>query len=213
MSDPGGNNRAAEAPSVMGIIDRLLAFMTSPWKAGAVAVLLIVCGVMYILYIERARIADAVLHKAGERVLIDDHAFLNDAPRLLRDTRSDMVLLVEMDLADNLMTDRVGMDTDGNRWVPSTYPQQALVPASSMPMLVKFLSNEVVCTDTASAVNEDARALAAKGFQRTCLVAVPPILGVLAGGLVVAWKTAPLPAAENRAGYVMKAAAMKFATW
>jgi hypothetical protein len=46
-----------------------------------------------------------------------------------------------------------------------------------------------------------------------CLVAVPPILGVGVGGLVVAWKQTPLPAAELRAGYVMKAAAMKFATW
>jgi hypothetical protein len=178
-----------------------------------VVVLLVVCAVLYFAYLERARIADAVLSGASVHATIDDAAFVRDAPTLLRDTRSDMVMLVELQLSDNLMTDRVGIDTDGNRWVPSTGPQQALAPNSAMPLLVRFLSNDVVCSDTGSAVNEDARALAAKGFARMCLVAVPPILGVGVGGLVVAWKQTPLPAAELRAGYVMKAAAMKFATW
>jgi hypothetical protein len=203
---------ATEAPSVMGIIDRLLAFMTSPWKAGAVVVLVIVCGVMYILYIERARIADAVL-TGSVKAKINEEDFIDDAPRLLRDTRADLVLLVEMQLSDNLMTDRVGIDPDGNRWVPSTYPQQALLPSSSMPLLVMFLANQVICTNTAELVNEDALALSARGYVRSCLVAVPPILGVEVGGLVAAWKTPLTPAAEQRAGYALKAAAMKFATW
>jgi hypothetical protein len=199
--------------SVMGIIDRLLAFMTSPWKAMAIVVLVIVCGVLYILYTERARIADAVLHRASVTATLNEQAFIRDASTLLRDTRSDLVMLIELHLSDNLMIDRIGIDPDGNRWVPSTYPQQALLPESSMDLLVRFLDNEAVCSDTSRAVNEDARALAAKGYVRDCLIAVPPILGVGVGGLVVAWKQPLLPAAELRASLAMKAAAMKFATW
>jgi len=205
--------QATTASTAMGVLDRVLAFMTSPWKAMAVVILVIVCGLLYIAYDQRARIADAVLTRAGELARIDDAAFIADAPRLLRDTRSDLVMLVELNVSDNLMTDRVGIDLDGNRWVPSTGPQQALVPESSMPLLVKFLANEVACVDAAHAVNEDTRAMAAKGYQRVCLVAVPPILGVQVGGLIVAWKQPPLPAAELRAGYVMKSAAMKYAAW
>jgi len=209
MSD----NKPQAGQSVLGVLDRVLAFMTSPWKAIAVVVLVIVCGLLYIAYDQRAVIAVAVLVRAGEVARLDDKAFIADAPRLLRDTRSDLVMLVALNVSDNVLTDVVGIDEDGNRWVPSTGPQQALVPESSMPWLVKFLSNEVVCVNTTAAVNEDSRALAAKGYQRSCWLAVPPILGVQVGGLVVAWKQPPLPAAEQRAGYVMKAAAMRYASW
>jgi hypothetical protein len=197
----------------VGVFERLLSYADKPWKALMVLLLVIIGGLGWIVWTERARIADYVLVRAHEHAVLNDKAFVDDAVRLLRDTRGDMVLLVEFQLTDNLMTDRVGVDTDGNRWVPSTGPQPALLPSSSMPMLVQFLANEVVCSDTAEAVNEDARALAAKGYARLCMVAVPPILGVGVGGLVVAWRTAPLPAAEKRAGTVLKAAAMGYATW
>jgi hypothetical protein len=195
------------------VFERLLTYADKPWKAVMILILVIIGGLGWIVWTERARIADYVLVQAHTHAVLNDKAFADDAARLLRDTRGDMVLLVEFQLSDNLMTDRVGIDTDGNRWVPSTGPQQALLPSSSMPFLVAFLANEVVCSDAETAVNEDARALAVKGFTRICMVAVPPILGVSVGAVVVAWKQSPLPAAEKRAGYVLKAAAMSYASW
>jgi lipopolysaccharide export LptBFGC system permease protein LptF len=82
-----------------------------------------------------------------------------------------------------------------------------------MPVVVKFLANEVVCTDMTNLSNEEMRILAAKGYKRICLVSVPPILGVTVGGLLVAWNEPLLPAAEQRAELAMKAAALKFAIW
>jgi hypothetical protein len=195
------------------VFERLLTYADRPWKAVVILVLVIICGIGYLVWTERARIADAVLTSANDRARLDELVFLNDGPRLLRDTRADFAMLVEVDVNDNLMTDRLGVDTDGNRWVPSTGPQQMLQPNSSMPILVKFLANEVFCVDTSGLINEDARVLAAKGFTRVCLVSVPPILGVGVGGLIVAWRQTPLPAAELRAGYAMRAAALKYATW
>ena len=195
------------------VFERLLTYADKPWKAVVILVLVIICGLGWMVWTERARIADVVLTNAHTRAALNDAAFVNAAPQLLRDTRGDIALLVEVEIGDNLMHDRIGIDTDGNRWVPTTGPQQALHPDSSMPFLVKFLANEVVCSDSAEAVNDDARALAAKGYARMCIVAVPPILGVGVGGLVVAWKQPLLPSAEQRAGYVMRAVAMNFATW
>lgn len=199
--------------SAASVFERLLTYADKPWKAAAILVAVVICGAGWLIWTERTRIADAVLTRANIHARINELAFIDDVPRLLRDTRADMALLVELDLVDNLMTDRIGIDTDGNRWVPSTGPKQALVPQSSMALLVKFLGNEVVCVDASSAINEDAQALAAKGYERICLVSVPPILGVGVGGLLLAWKQEPLVAAEQRAGYAMKAAAMRFATW
>ena len=204
---------AEEKLSAAGVLDRLLAYASSPWKAGFVLIAIIVCGAGWIVWTERARIADVILTRANQRAVIDEQAFIEGAANLLRQTRGDMALLVSVDLVDNLMTDLVGIDTDGNRWVPIQGPQQALQPASSMPLLVRFLANEVVCFDSSTAINEEAKVFLAKGYHRMCMVSVPPILGVGVGGLVVAWKQAPLPANEQRAGYAMQSAALKFATW
>ena len=213
MSDAPEKSDKLAKLTPASVFERLLEYASSPWRAAFVIVLLMVCGFGYLIWTERARIADAVLTSANTRARLDEAAFIAGVPKLLRDTRADYAMLVELDLADNLMTDHLGLDTDGNRWVPLNGPQQMLQPASAMPVLVRFLANEVVCADAASMINEDARALAGKGYARLCLVAVPPILGVEVGGLVVVWKQAPLPQAELRAGYAMQAAALKFATW
>jgi hypothetical protein len=204
---------ASEKLSAAGILDRLLAYASSPWKAAVVIIAAIVCGAGWLIWTERVRIADAVLHNANERVELNEAGFIADAPMLLRNTRADFAMLVQIDLNDNLLIDKIGVDADGNRWVPTTGPQQALMVSSSMPRLVKFLNNEVVCTDIEAASFEDAKALAAKGYARACLVSVPPILGVEVGGLIVAWKQAPAPAAEQRADLAMKSAALKYASW
>jgi hypothetical protein len=211
MSDP--KQPTPEKLTLATVFDRLLAYASTPWKAAVVIILVIVGGLGYLLYLERASIADAILHNADKTAQLNKRAFINDAPRLLRDTRADYAMLVALALADNVMTEEAGIDTDGNHWIPTTGPQQILTPASSMPVLVRFLSDDVVCMDTAAAVNLDSRMLASKGYSRICFVGVPPILGVSAGGLVLAWRTRLLEEAEYRAGIAMKSAAMKLATW
>ena len=195
------------------MLDRLLAFMTSPWKALTVVALVVILGAGYLIYLERGSIADAILHRAGERAELDSPAFLRTADKLLRDTRADYALLIELHLDDNLMIDRVGIDADGNRWIPSSGAQQALVPESSMPLVVKLLANEVVCEDVSRGLNDDFKAMAAKGYIRVCIVTVPPILGVTVGALALAWFQALLPNAEAKAKLTMQQTAMKLATW
>ena len=50
-------------------------------------------------------------------------------------------------------------------------------------------------------------------MKRRCLVAVPPVIDVLVGGLLIAWKTPPNAALE--AGYKpeIQRVAMPLATW
>ena len=198
---------------VLGVLDRVLAFMSTPWKAVTMIVLLIIGGLGYLVYLERGTIADAVLHKVNDRAEINSAAFLRDADKLLRDTRGDYALLVELHLIDNIIIDRVGVDRDGNRWIPSAGAQQALMPESSMPIVVQLLANDAVCLDVSKTFNDDMKAMLAKGYQRVCMVMVPPILGVSVGGLILAWFQPLLPAAEAKAKLTMTAAAMRFATW
>jgi len=213
MAENEPASRKPDAGAIVGVLDRVLAFMSAPWKAVAMIVLVIICGAGYLIYLERGTIADAVLHRAQETAELDSPVFLRDADRLLRDTRADYALLLELHLTDNIIIDRVGVDRDGNRWIPSSGAQQALVPESSMPIMVRLLANEVVCVDSDRVFNDDMKALAAKGYKRICLVIVPPVLGVSVGGLAVAWFQPLLPATEAKAKLTMIASAMKFATW
>ena len=120
---------------------------------------------------------------------------------------------MELHLNDNQMQDRAGVDRDGSHWMPHQGPLQALVPDSRMKLILAFLDKDPACTDTNQAVNDDFAELKTQGYTRACLISVPPILGVLVGGLVVAWRLPLTPAAEARATVAMRTAALKFATW
>jgi hypothetical protein len=208
VSDPPG-----EKLSAAGVLDRVIRFVDAPWKAIALVAFMIVGGAGYIIYSERARIADAVLDGVQSHARFDDDAFIADAPRLLRDVHADLAMLVSVNLRDNLLADRIGITSEGNRWVPTYAPQVALSEASHMPRLVAFLANETVCANAAESYNDDARELTKFGYVRICMIAVPPLLGVSLGGLIVAWKIAPTPSAEQRAHVVIRAAALKYADW
>ena len=54
---------------------------------------------------------------------------------------------------------------------------------------------------------------AALGVRRSCMVGVPPILGVLVGALIIGWDTPPEPSAEKAAEAALRAAGMKLAEW
>jgi len=211
VADPASESPGKLTPA--SVFERLLTYADAPWKAGVIIILVIICGLGYLIYLERGTIADAVLHKVNNQAELDSPAFLRDADRLLRDTRADYALLIELHLIDNIIIDRVGVDRDGNRWIPSSGAQQALVPESSMPIVVSLLANEVVCVDTDRTFNDDMKMLATKGYKRLCMVMVPPILGVSVGGLVLAWVQPLLPQVEAKAKLTMTASAMKFATW
>lgn len=205
MSDRSG--------AVLGVLDRVLTFIDKPWKAVVVLAFAIVGILGFVIYQERVRIADAVLHEPVTRPVLAVDEFTRNADALLRETRSDVVVLAELDLNENVARDRVGFDRDGVHWIPIEGPQPALYPSTDMQLVIRFLRNEVVCGDTAGKQNAEMQALAAAGYRRVCLVAVPPMLGASVGALTVAWKTPLSRAAEERAGIALSTAAMKFARW
>jgi hypothetical protein len=197
----------------LSVIDRLLAFMSTPWKAVVVVVLLVVCGLGWLIYDQRAVIADAVLRKPITVATLNTARFVKGVSTLLRETHGDVAVLAELHLTDNVLIDRVGFTRDDVLWVPIEGPQVAIFVGADTALLARFLRQEVVCRDTAESASEELKALAVNGYTRACMVEVPPVLGVGVGALLVAWKAALSPAAEARAGLSMSAEAMKLASW
>lgn len=198
------------------ILEKLLAFVDRPWKAVTLVLLMVVSLALYIVYEERAQIADAILHNEVKPRLELDR-FTRDVPRLLRDTHSDVAMLAELKLANNTATDLIGFDSDGKPWLPLPGPRLVFdsdfEPATSTAF-AQFMMNHPVCFDVSvDSKSVERQAEAALGIKRACIVAVPPIIGVLIGGLYVGWKQPPLPALERKATAAMLDAAMRYATW
>ena len=200
-------------PMVLSVLDRLLAFITTPWKAVVLVILLIVCGIGALVYDQRVRIADAILTHPSEQPTLLVDRFNKDVGKLLQVTRGDVALLIELHIVSNLSEDRSGWDRYGHPFLPVEGPQTIISPDGSSALLVKFLRNDVVCLDTAGSPNEEAKAMVKAGYMRACVVMVPPVFGIGIGALIVGWKEALEPSVEERSGYAMSAAAMKFATW
>lgn len=203
----------AKATPALGMLDRVLTFIDKPWKAVVIAVFATMGGLGWLVYENRVRIADALLHEPFTRPVLNIEAFVAGADKLLRDTRADITVLAELNLNANIIVDRIGIDRNGVRWIPIEGPQPALYPGSDMSIVIKFLRNEVVCGDTRDRPSADMSALYAAGYMRVCLVVVPPVLGSSVGVLMLGWKDALMPAVEDRSETVMLTYALKFATW
>jgi len=204
----------AEESNTIGILDRLLAFMDQPWKAVVIIFLVIIGGAGYILYLERAEIAQAILsHNVKPRLKIEE--FIETVPQLLRDIGAYGALLVEINLTDNISIVRAGFDRDGSGWVPLAGPHAAITEQIDQTLLVKFLRNEPVCADiSVNSKNFEVAAAARKyGLTYACIVQVPPIIGVMVGGLFVAWTERPDTVTEEQAKIRMTQAALKYAIW
>jgi hypothetical protein len=197
-----------------GILAAVLAFIDRPWKVGALVVLMIVGGGGYVLYEQRAQIAQAVL---ARRVTphLDLQAFAKLAPGIVRDAHAYGVLLLEVRLGDNVAIVRDGLDRDGRVWIPLGGPHPAISESTDPAMLVKFLRNEPVCFDVSAGTPNAEGAAAATRFRitRLCMIEVPPIFGIMCGALVIGWQEPPDLTTERQAALIMEDAAMRVAVW
>ena len=80
---------------------------------------------------------------------------------------------------------------------------------------MKFLRNEAFCFEISSGNKNPEVTVAARkyGVTYACMVAVPPIIGVLVGGLTVTWRERPDQIAEDQAKIQITQAALKYAVW
>ena len=196
-----------------GLFAALLAFMDRPWKAVALTVLLFVSATGWVLWTERAEIAQAILsHYRLPR--LETGAFHKVAAPLLADTGADLAILVEISLEANLVKNVDGQLRGRPDWRPAPIPRVVFADDSDPKSIVKFIDGDVLCADASkeSPVRQR-REEAALGVRRSCMVGVPPILGVLVGALIIGWDTPLEPLAEKAAEAALGAAGMKLAKW
>lgn len=196
------------------LLGQVLRFIDRPWKAVTVVVLVILVGLGYFAWLERIRIAEAIFESASLPKLRID-TFNADARELLRRTRADIIVLAHVDLVSNIIEDVAGWDRDGNAFIPVVGEQSILHHGQSMEDVVRLMRNEVVCRGVplGSPETPEWEAEGKIGITRACIVAVPPIVSVTVGVLIIGWKDAPNRHFEEQISPALQRAAMTFASW
>lgn len=199
--------------SSLGLLDRLLSYVDAPWKVGAVIAMAITGTVLWVLWTERAQVAEAVLQRTVHPHLEVDK-FPDIAKRLLEATGTEVAALVAVQLENNLSHTVAGVRRSDPAWQPSQAARPVWIGNDTIVEIVALIEGNVVCFDLgANEEREGRREMAALGLRRMCGVAVPSISNVMVGALFLGWKEPPSRDVEAAARSAMRKAALQLAEW
>jgi hypothetical protein len=197
----------------VGLLSAALAFIDKPWKALALAGLAVVGLILYIAYERRDDIADAILHhKLAPRLVTKNYKA--EAANLLAVTGANASALFTLDLDANSIAFVAGYDRAGAPWAIYPLPQVALTDDSIMPLVIRLLEGETVCYDPKTTDPQIHRKTEAReGIVHSCLIGIPPVLGVRVGLLYLGWRAIPSRSEEITATQQMRIYARRLAVW
>ena len=180
-----------------GLAGRVLGYMDAPWKAVVVIALIIILGVGFALWHERARLFQVLEVRPPAALKLGE--IPNAASNLLIETTADVVTIWAFSIESNTQSYLVARTRGGVPWdfAPKSLP--AITSAISSEEVVKLLRGSPICDDPADRGSLLMKYLAASGMHRVCIVPVPPTPELVLAGLYVAWRTPPEPRVEEAA--------------
>jgi hypothetical protein len=196
-----------------GFAERIFAMVDRPWKAFALAGLVLVGVLGITLWEKRAEIAETVLERYVKPRLEAERFTARFADQLLAETRADLVVLASISLADNLLKDLEGYKRDDQGWKPRPNPRPIFYADRDPRLLIGLIEGHPICGTLDAAAGEEPAMLVGLGMTRRCYIAVPPVIGKLVGALMLAWRAPLPPEAEGGAARLIYAAALDLATW
>lgn len=196
----------------LDLVDKLFGFVDRPWKIAAVVVLALGGVVAWTLWEYRGQLAEAYIGRYLVPRLESGRFTAKFAAELGAETRADLVELAEISLHKNLIRNLDGWRRGEAGWRPESNARPIFYTARDPQFLINLIEGRPICHDLPDG-NEEEKALAAQGMKRRCVIAVPPVLGQLVGGLSLAWRQPLSAEAEAGAGRLLYQAAARLATW
>jgi hypothetical protein len=198
MSEP------ASAPGRVDMIGRILQYMDSPWKVGAIAVLGLLAGLGYLIWDQRERVAERFLTAQHTPPHLKSRETIGATLADVVQTDGTALAMVwSVDIRANAIRFVAAAAHDRKPWKPSDHDIPERLPAvtdtTSAASLVTLLHGEAQCMDTFRTVGLLSTNLLADGLTRLCLVPVPPAYGKVLGVLIMAWRAPEKPTTENAA--------------
>jgi hypothetical protein len=192
--------------TVFALLQRVLDFMSTPWRAIVVIVLAILGGIGWAAWTERQALLGLFQHHPRE---LKKDADLDPVLRdLLSDTDADLVMVWTVNLPINELIFHRSIKRGGGIWPQGDVRLPALTELGHLVTVVKLLNGETVCAASKDYPgNLLLRRLSLDGYPFFCAVPVPPaanesVLGIL----YFAWHRAPDQLAEHAAVVIGRAA-------
>lgn len=172
----------------MAILNTLLAYIDTPWKAVAIAGLAIVFGLGWLIWTERAAILGVLLRPAARPTVLKSE-LLPDLNGVLADTTADLVTIWRVDWAANTLSHVLSTGRNGTKLaVDGTVP--AVTELTDVSRMARVMNGEAVCAPTG--VGLLSQRFEAAGYRFECAAPVPPGVNQLAiGMLILLWKLPP----------------------
>lgn len=195
-----------------GFVERMFALIDRPWKAVALAGLAVVGVLAAMVWDNRVDLAQHILAptmvaqlQAGKFAVI--------GPELGAGADADLVILAEISFQRNIVRSVAGWRKGEKGWQPDVKVRPLLASYYDPQVVAQLLEGRVICLTINPEGGVLERELFSLGMTRRCVIAVPPVLDSLVGGLTVAWAKPLPPNAEEAAGVALRAAALQLATW
>ena len=164
------------------------------------------------LYERRAAVAEAILERWVVPRL-EPERFPKIAARLIFETGADLVVLAEISARSNLIKNIDGVKRGEPGWEPQKNPRPLFASLRDPVAVVELIEGRVSCRDISLQDGAEEQELARLGLRRRCYLAVPPLLGMVVGGIEIAWAVPPPAEREAGAGRLLYQAATELATW
>jgi hypothetical protein len=178
---------AGPAGLVQGVLDRVFAFMTVPWKAAVVVLLIILIGVGWALWQERDRL---FFQPPPARAGLDLARMPAELTELLHQTGADLDTVWAVDFGHNAQTFVTAQQRGGAAWIPSPRRLPLILDTSDSKGVVTLLHGLGLCGDPASKPSLLLQRFAADGMVRACIVAIRSPRGEALGLIYFGWRHA-----------------------
>lgn len=176
------------------LVGRVLDYMSEPWRAVVITVLVLLGGFGYGVWVERERL----FFSSPPAVASLDYAKIpGELVELLHQTGADLDMVWSVELAKNAQYLIAARTKAGAPWSFTPRRLPAILTDSSPQNLTAALA-QGICLDPAKQPGLLAQGLAADGYRRGCLVAIRGPAHVI-GVLYTAWRRAPNASLEQAA--------------
>jgi hypothetical protein len=194
-----------------GIVDRVLHYADRPWKVAAIIILVIVCGISWVIYEKRDELFEVWLTPDTPELKTAD---IPDAlSKLATETDADLVQVWAVDLSSNSQWFLGARRHDGERPViPSPRRLPIIDHTSDVRKLVDVLEGQPTCVTLEPTGTPVARRLAERGMKRGCAIPIPPSPDSFVGVIYLAWANQTDVSNENVAVGAAREIAKKLAT-